>query len=216
MPIGPVLHDQPPDFTLAGMAQTIGKLPPGDIPAAWWMSMNHNVLAAYKRYQEDAAWWRNQYALLMGIGGLPYKLRFSTLGGDQLNGLIPPEDMTDPPRWWRIDKEGLLIPRKRTRAERDGEVNKVWDSLQDIPRAVNYLPGIPKVLCTDNVTYPVHIRKPAEAVLAFVAYDPKKADPLFEVDGQWTQLKLSTFHLLRERQGIQPPGPEWWRPDTDA
>jgi hypothetical protein len=214
MPIGPVLHDQPPDFTLAGMAQIIGKLPPGDIPAAWFMSMHYDVLNAYKRYEKDAAWWRDKYAALMGIGGMPYKLRFSTLGGDSLHGLIPPEDMKEPPRWWRIDKEGLLIPRKRTRAERDSEVNKIWDALHDIPRAVNYLPGIPKVLCTDNVIYPVHIRKPAQAVLAFVAYNPDKADPAFVVDGQWTKLKLSTFHLLRERQGVPEPGPSWWHPDV--
>jgi hypothetical protein len=216
MAIGAALHDHPPDFSVKGMAELIGKLPPGDLPAAWYMSLHHDVLVAYERYDKDAAGWRDKMAELIGIGGLPHKLRFSTLGGDYLNGLIAPEDMTEPPRWWRFDKEGLLIPRKRTRAEREGEVLKLWKQLRDIPRAVDYLPGIPNTLWTTDPDhgYAVHIRKPAKAVLAFVAHDPDKASPAFVVDGQWSRLKLSTFHLLRERQGRPQPGPEWWRPDV--
>jgi hypothetical protein len=220
MTIGAALHDHPPDFSVKGMAALIGKLPPGDLPAAWFMSLHHDVLAAYRRFDTDAEAWRGRMAELIGIGGLPHRLRFSTLGGDYLVGLIPPQDMTEPPRWWRIDKEGLLIPRKRTRAERDGQVNKLWKQLRDIPRAVDYLPGIPNTLWAPPAGgsmadrgFAVHIRKPAEAVLAFVGFDPDKASQPFVVDGQWTKMKLSTFHLLRERQGVPQPGPEWWRPD---
>lgn len=214
------LHDHPPDLSVQGMARTIGKLPPGDLPASWFMSLHYDVIEAYKRFDKDAAAWRGRMAELAGIGGLPYKLRFATLGGDHLLGLIPPEEMTEAPRWWRIDKDRLLIPRKRTRAERNGEVNKLWAKVVDIPRAVDYLPGIPNTLWAPpeyegqpERAFAVHVRKPADAVLAFLAFDPDKASQPFAVDAQWTRMKLSTFHLLRERQGVPQPGPEWWRPD---
>jgi hypothetical protein len=48
--------------------------------------------------------------------------------------------------------------------------------------------------------YPVEIRCPA-AVLAFVGHPIERACPPFDPDpALWTRMKLSTWHLLRERQ----------------
>ena len=218
------MHNTPPDFSLRGMAYTVGDLPPGEQPAAWFMSQHPDVLAGYRDYATAAAVWRDRFAQLMGLGELPHKLRFATNVGAELVGLIPPDDMEEPPRWWRRDGD-LLVPRKRTTAERDSEVNRLWDQLHNIPRAIDYMPGMPTMIWVasrwmGDEGHPVYARRCtrpngelADAVCAFMAHDPEKASQPFIVGPQWSKMKLSTFHLLRERQRPSS-GPEWYRPDV--
>ena len=199
--------------SIKDIAEVIGVLPAGDVPAAWFCSLNPEVLSAYAQYQSASAIWRARMDELTMLSEFPTTLKLSTLGGDSLLGLIPWEGMTTPPRWWRLDKEGLLVPRRRTRAEKASQVNTLWEQLRTIPRAVDFLPGLPNTLFIGNQAYAVHIRKPAQAVLVFLAADPDVAYPPFEVGPQWSRLKMSTWWALKERQLVPPPGPEWWTPE---
>jgi hypothetical protein len=195
---------------LADLAEMIGPLPPGDTPAAWWYSIAPEVLAGWDAFQRDHKAWRNRMDKLYRISGLPKRtrhanraesIRVSSLGDAYLVGLVPPRNMGAPPRWWRLNKQGILVPRRYTLMEKNSEVNKLFGRCREIPSAVRYVPGMPDTLWTYDKAYPVHLRRPGDAVLAFVGWPPAGASPEFTPDPSlWTELKLSTWHLLKERQ----------------
>jgi hypothetical protein len=191
---------------LQDLAEIIGPLPPGDVPAAWWTSCDPEVIAAYDKFTKDHKAWRNRMDKLYRISGLPRRsqrreaIRVSALGDSYLVGLIPPPTMTTVPRWWRRNKQGVLVPRRYTLMEKKSEVNVLFGRCREIPRACDYMPGLPDTLWTYDKAYPVHVRKPGSVVLAFVGWPPEGASPAFEPDSRWERQKLSTFHLLRERQ----------------
>ena len=185
-----------PDTTLAGMAAVIGLLPPGDVPAAWYMSQNPEVLSRYDEYTAERTTWNQDMAELLAYSKLPAHTQFVTLAGGCLSGLVPPEG-AKVPRWWR--KEGaLLVPRKRTRAEKASEVNRLWAQLVQVPQPK--LPGLPDTLWLGQHAYAPIVRKPGQAVLVFLARTPEQATQPYELGPEWHRLKVSTFHLLRERQ----------------
>ncbi len=186
-----------PDTTLVGMAAVLGPLPPGDAPAAWYMSQSAEVLAQYDDYVYAREGWNRTMAKLLEISKLPADIQFITLGQGFLKGLVPPAGVTKPPRWWRIEDK-LLVPRKRTRAEKASEVNELWALLQIVPQP--QLPGLPDTLWWGSHAYAPTVRKPGQAVLVFLAHSPEKATQPFEMGPEWHRLKVSTFHLLRERQ----------------
>ena len=61
-------------------------------------------------------------------------------------------------------------------------------------------PGLPDTLWLGEVAYAPTVRKPGKAVLVFLAHAPETATQPFEVGHEWSRLKVSTFHLLMERQ----------------
>lgn len=186
--------------TLIDLAQLLGALPEGDTPAAWWVSTHEEVLEAYVEYQGNQRRWNELYLQLLAAGDLPRSTTYVTASKTTLAGLNPPKDRKTAPRWFRKTPEGLLVPRRRTRAEKTGEVVECWDGLVDIPTPV--LPGMPPAVVTPTGTYAVAYRAnkvPPVAVCAFVGIEPER-DPSFEVDSHWSAMKLSTFHALRERQ----------------
>jgi len=196
--------------SLPELAEMIGPLPPGDTPAAWWMSTDAEVLAGYERFEADHKAWRSRIDKLWAISGFPrrprgsqspaQRIRVSSLGDAYLVGFVPPANLGDPPRFWRLNKQNILVPRRYTLMEKNSEVNKLFQRCRQIPNAVAYVPGMPDTLWTYERAYPVHIRRPGAGVLAFVGYPPEGADPAFEPGPEWSRLKLSTWHLLRERQ----------------
>ena len=186
-----------PDTTLAGMAASIGPLPPGDVPAAWFMSQNPEVLARYDEYITERTNWNEHMVQLLQYSKLPWNVQYVTLAGGCLHGLVPPEGARAVPRWWRRDG-AVWVPRKRTRAEKASEVNKLWATLVQVPQP--RLPGLPDTLWLGEVAYAPIVRKPGNAVLVFLAHAPEQASQPFEVGHEWTRLKVSTFHLLIERQ----------------
>lgn len=186
-----------PDTTLVGMAAVIGPLPAGDVPAAWYMSQNPEVLAQYDDYVYAREGWNRIMADLLAYSKLPADIQFITLGQGFLKGLVPPAGAVKPPRWWRIEDK-LLVPRKRTRAEKASEVNRLWSMLQAVPQP--RLPGLPDTLWVGTTAYAPTVRKPGKAVLVFLARTPEQATQPFEVGHEWSRLKVSTFHLLMERQ----------------
>lgn len=192
------------------LAELIGPLPPGDTPAAWYYSTDPQVLAGYLDFERAHRQWRTRIADLVEISGIsfgpsdaPERIRVGGLGGDYLIGLKPPQNLHRTPRWWRYDKTGYLVPRKKTREEKASEVNQAFAAVRKIPRAVDYLPGCPNTLWLPQAAFPVSARRPGRAVLVFVGADPLLADPPFELSAQYERLKMSTFHLLRERQAAE-------------
>jgi hypothetical protein len=207
--------------SVSELAEVLGPLPPGDTPAAWWYSTSPKVVEAYQLWEKDHRSWRNRIAKLYKISGFPHpyksrkykrgnEIRIAGIASDHLVGLYPPPGMGDPPRWWRLDRTGILVPRRYTVAEKNSEVSKLFKQCQQIPIPAKYCPGIPATLWIPSPTpggpthaFPVQLRRPGEAVLAFVGWPPAGATPPFEPDPElWEPLKLSTWHLLRERQSV--------------
>lgn len=181
------------------LAELLGPMPPGDVPAAWFISTDDEVLAAWDKYKEDSRAWFAGWDELLAISGLPKTTRAQIEEG-LLVGLVPPPGAKRPGRWWRYTPTGLLVPRRRTRAEKASEVNALWARLEEIPEAINYLPGMPKVLFSGEKTYVPVARKPAAVVLVFLGYDPDKAAAPFVPTEAWYRLKISTYLTLVERQ----------------
>jgi hypothetical protein len=189
------------------LARVIGEVPAGDAPAAWWLSLHPDVQKAYEAYRVQRQAWGDRLTELCQAHGLPPRPMMAGIDGGQLIGIIPDPGMK-PPQWWRVTKDNLLVPRKRTKAEKEGEVLRRWLDLNRVPTPVEYLPGMPNTVWgADQRAYSVHIRRSprqGSAVLAFVGSDPDTAKPRFEPDGHWHRMKLSTFYELRELQTGQP------------
>lgn len=190
-----------PLTNLHDLAEILGPMPPGDAPVAWWVSVHPDVLAGWEKYLADRQEWQAAWSELLTVTGLPSGTRTKIVAAwtDTVIGLIPPPGVTVP-AGMRRNAQGHLVPRKRSRAERHSRVSQLFDLLSPVPTAVHYLPGIPSALYTDEKVYSVVVRKPAQAVLAFLGHDPDQVKASqWQVGPQWERLKVSTFHMLRER-----------------
>lgn len=192
-----------PDRSLRYLSSVVGKLPPMDkAPSAWFFSMDNEVLKGYEKYEIAKKAWDDRMTELLELTGCK---KFYA-GPGFLVGLVPPSLTADPPRWWRATKKGHWVPRARTKAEKTSEAHQRFKAVHDIPHAVTFLSGIPNELWTHHAVYPVHVRKPGQAVLVFLGQDPDKGDPPWEVDGsKWSRLKLSMYHALQEYQATWLP-----------
>lgn len=199
-----------PDTSLKSLAEQLGPLPPGDVPAAWYASTHPEVLEKYEAWRQAHAAWRDRFAELCTVSGFDRaKVRIAVLGEDAIEGLYVEGLSTH--TWWRKDKRGFWVPRKRTKAERSSEVLQRFQACRRVPSVLRYLPGLPHSLWIDHglagtKVYPIKVRKPGQAVLAFLGADPDQArDFPFQVGPQWSRLKLSTYHMIRERQEAEKP-----------
>lgn len=188
-----------PVNTLKSLSIEIGKLPAGDSPKAWWMSTHPEVLRSYDSYKARRNQWDNTYRELLDELGLPYDTQFMNHARVHFAGIVPPKGVTIP-RWLRKDRDGIWVPRKRTQAEKTSKVQLAFEALDEIPQPNEMVPGMPDSIHTEDAIYQVHVRRPGKAVLAFLGVDPDFAIEPFEVGEQWSTMKLSTFHLLREFQ----------------
>lgn len=193
----------PPDHSIKSMAAVIGELPPGDSPGAWWSSTYPQVTTAYDEFVAAKRTWNDRYAHFLKQSGLPPNTQFVTEAGvHRLMGVVAPPGFTESTqRWLRYHKNGThLLPRKRTLAEKNGPVARLWEELEYPPHALEFVPGMPAAIVTAEGTFPVTLRKPAQAVLAFLGLPPERATEPFLVNEYWSRMKVSTFQLLRERQ----------------
>lgn len=188
-----------PESSIKQMTAMIGVLPAGDVPAAWWSSTHVDVLKGYDRYKVQLAKWQSGYKELLNTLGLPPNSQYVAHARVRFAGIVPPTGVPAP-RWMRLDKDGYLVPRKRTKAEKGGPIQLAYEELQEIPQAIEYLPGISDSIHIEGQIYPIQVRQPGKAVLAFSAVSPEDGAEDFAVGPQWSRMKLSTFHLLRERQ----------------
>lgn len=191
----------PPQRSLRYLSSVIGPLPPMSTPpAAWFMSLNQDVLDGYEQWKVAYKTWADNLTELMGLSGfISENIYIGGIAKDILLGIFPPTPTTDPPRWWRTTKKGYWVPRKRTIAEKNSEVFQRFESLQVIPRETTYLPGLPdSIVVRPKVSF-ASICRPGQAVLAFYGADPDQVQN-FPIGSQWRRMKLSTFWSLKEFQ----------------
>lgn len=195
-----------PENSIKNLAEVIGEIPPTDgPPAAWYMTLDADCIKGYRQYLWDHKAWQDRVAELLQISGLKTdRIRYGGFGHQQY--LVGFYIDGDPPRWWRRDKKGYIVPRQRTKAERVSEIRTRFEACQKIPTALSYMQGMPHSLYGQRgpegeraVFFP-QVRKPGQAVLVFLGMDPDQAGEPFEPDARWSRMKLSIFHLLRERQ----------------
>lgn len=189
-----------PESTVDSLSKTLGTMPEGDVPAAWYSSIHPNVLKGWDKYRAERFSWQDRYHELLAEINLSQGTQFMTSAKSHFIGIVPPKGVKKIPRWMRLDKNGYWVPRKRTKAEKESRISTLFAQLEHIPQAEEFVPGMPNTLWTSFGAYPVTFRKPGPSVLAFVGTNPDDADPPFEVGPQWSRMKLSTYHLLREYQ----------------
>lgn len=191
------------------LPEIIGPLPDTDgPPAAWYMTLDEECLTGYDNWQVDYKDWSDRVAELIQMSGLKMTtcIRYGGIGRRTVEGFEALNPLDKPPRWWRTTKQGFWVPRKRTKAEREGEILARFDAIQGIPHPIDYIKGMPTALYIRGplpggrqVILP-EVRKPGDAVLVLLAADPRNAVEPFEPDNRWTRLKLSTWHLIKEQQ----------------
>jgi hypothetical protein len=193
------------DGSIKELAELVGDLPTGDVPAAWYLSIDPKVIQGYQKFLTEHKAWRDRLTELMETSGLSVdRIRYGGWGGGCLVGVYAD---VEPPLGWRKEKKGFLVPRKRTKAEKASEVSKRFKAVQKIPAAIDYVPGMSNSLTVDagqgdgtsHVYWP-QIRRPSNAVLAFWGANPDDTKYAFETDGSWERMKMSVYHVLRERQ----------------
>jgi len=194
-----------PDNSIKNLAEVIGTIPDSDaVPAAWYMTMDEECIKGYQRYLWDYKAWADRVTELLDLSGIKTdRVRYGGWAGQWLVGFYIDGE---PPRWWRRDKKGYIVPRCRTKAERESEVGKRFAACQKIPQAIEYIKGMPDSLhlagkeSGESRAYWPSVRKPGKAVLVFWGADPDAAVVPFEPDARWSRMKMSIYHLLRERQ----------------
>lgn len=186
------------------LTEKLGPLPPGDVPAAWYASKDPEVIKGFERFTQLSREWSDLYRELLREVNLPDDTLRIVRNGGLFIGLKPPTgagitSSAYGSRWLRMNNKGVWVPRRRTRAEKASRVNALFEQLEYIPQAVNYVPGMPDAIWGNDRVHVVEVRKPGEAVLAFLGMDPDHASVPFEVGEQWLRMKMSVYHYLREQ-----------------
>lgn len=197
------------------LSLTVGTLPKGDTPVAWYISQNPDVLEAYQKFSRAQKNYRDRLTELCEISGFdPKTTIMRTGGGTELFGLEVKTDKTTM-AWWRLTKDGYWVPRQRTKAERTSEVFTRFQKLRNVPWAPDFVPGMPSGVWMDGPldpdgrpsteVYPVKLykAKDGDAVLAYIGANPDMAKHAFTVGPQWSRLKLSQYHAIKEYQERQ-------------
>lgn len=195
----------------------------GPVPAAWWLTVDTDQIAGYDR-------WRSEYdercaqigELAKSIGvELGDAKMWSSYGRGPAAfiGFRPPlgmghwnQDLPDYrpiPEGWRIDKKrDLLVPVRKTKADRASQANKDFAKVRAIPNVRSYLSGLPDSIHLDDrdfggTIYPVNYRRGARCVWAYSGGDPDR-QPNNQMNGSvntaiWRRQPLSTLVALMER-----------------
>jgi hypothetical protein len=208
------------EYDQAALMELIGpdKIPvKGTLPAAWWISTDPEILAAYDRWKID---YRAHLAEVdefgASIGLEPGAGLISGWGiSADFVGFQPPHrmfvygpDRIPVPPGWRIDsKSHRLVPVRKTKADRENFINARFKQLRKVPEIRAYMHGMPTELLLDHgfsgMIYQVNYHRGDACVWAYLGGDPDRADPSsrrhFDVDEDlWHRQKLSSLMLLRE------------------
>lgn len=180
------------EYTLDRARELIGNnVPAGSVPAAWWITTDPEQLAAYDRWSADYEARRLEIlALAESIGADVTDARmWSGFGTTTLSGFAPPAFMghwdTEHPQYrpvpdgWRIDKkQNLLRPARRTKADRESQINKDFNAVARIPDLCTYMTGMPGEIELRHPggsrVYFVQYRRGDSCVMAFSGGDPDR------------------------------------------
>lgn len=194
----------------------------GPVPAAWWLTLDPDQIAGYDRWSRDYDESCEKVTELAKSIGLELgDARIWRPWGKEpagLSGFLPPTYMghwnTELPGYrpipegWRIDKKkGLLVPARKTKADRESQANKAFAAAQCIPNVRSYLSGLPDSVYLDDrdfggTIYQMRYRRGARCVWAYCSGDPDR-QPNNGMNGQvdttiWRRQPLSTLVALME------------------
>lgn len=171
------------------------------------------MLDAYMRWELDHDAHAEKVGALAGSLGLELaaaRTWVSFTGTTTLTGFTPPLEMTlwehhpdhrPVPPGWRIDKkENLLRPSRKTKAERENQINKVFNSLRRIPDIHTYMRGLPTEISIRPHIYGMQYYKGSHCVMAYTGGDPDRCvetRPVIDTE-IWHRQKLSDLIALRE------------------
>lgn len=188
----------------------------GRIPAAWWITTDPAQLDAYDQWAADRDASHAKIRALEESLGLPDGSgRISSFAGSTvLVGFVPTREMTfwsghpdaaPVPTGWRIDsKKNYLVPVRRTKKDRENQVNKDFAAVQRVPDVGAYLSGMPDFISLNDrqeggTWYGIQYRRGNACVMAFCGGDPIRADEPVKIDESvWQQQKLSALLTLVE------------------
>ena len=209
------------EYTVDELRELIGEVPTWrKMPAAWWVTTDPGQIEAIDRYGADFEKRRAEIAEFAATLGLKDTdaMMFTGFGSAELTGFNPPQAMTfwkghpdyrPPPAGWRIDsKKGYLVPSRRTKADRESQVNKDFAAVRKIPHIAKYMSGLPNEIHIEDrdfggTIYSTSYRRGANCVMAFSGADPERAGPhhfdkvTINTD-IWHRQKLSALLALRE------------------
>lgn len=189
----------------------------GPLPAVWWVTVEPELLDAYDRWKADYAVHYERVRVLAESIGVKVESgrTWSFNGRTELSGFTPPHEMllwaghpehVPVPAGWRLDrKEGRLVPSRRTKADRESQVNRDWAAVKRIPDVQAYMRGLPnEIMLSDRefggTMYKVVYWRGVRAVMAYTGADPDRSEDKLEIDrGLWHRQKLSALATLRER-----------------
>lgn len=193
---------------------------PGGIPAVWWITTDSNQLAAYDRWQADFDAHRDKVAVFAATVGLKDTdaMMWTGFGRSEFTGFRAPQSMLyyqghpehkHTPDGWRIDrKKGYLVPVRRTKKDRESQVNKDFNALSNVPNVRQYVSGLPTDIYLDNrdfggTIYQVGYRRGEKCVWAYCGGDPDRS-PDHRKNAYdttiWHRQKLSVLVALTEEK----------------
>ncbi|MCV7083287.1 hypothetical protein H7H37_21145 [Mycolicibacterium insubricum] len=196
----------------------------GAVPAVWWITTDADQCGAYDRWKADYQTYTEKVERLAESIGLTVDAAImweSFDGTSTLCGFRPPNGMgvgwsghpnyRPVPDGWRIDsRKDLLVPSRKTKADRESQANKDFAAAGSIPDAHAYLTGLPTSIHLDDrflggTIYPVHYRRGAECVWAYCGGDPDRQPDRSMNDtvdeSIWQRMKLSVLVALMEEPG---------------
>lgn len=214
------------NYSIDDIAELIGddRLPTGAVPAAWWLTVDPGQIASYDRWSTEYNAAREQVAALAESIGVDVKdARLWSAWGTEpetLSGFAKPRYMDhwnrDHPEYrpippgWRVDKKkNLLVPSRKTKADRESQANKDFAAVKGIPNVRAYMSGLPHSVHLEDrsdfggTIYPVQYRRGARCVWAYCGGDPDR-QPEYRLNDQvdtaiWHRQPLSMLVALMER-----------------
>ncbi|AHG23756.1 hypothetical protein PBI_DONOVAN_52 [Mycobacterium phage Donovan] len=193
------------------------------LPAVWWLTTDPRQvdafdtwLADYKAHVEKVG----ELAKSLGLDGAEDAYMWSGGTSSVITGFRVPTfmghwntehpDYRPIPSGWRIDKkENLLVPSRKTKADRESQANKDFGAIKRVPNVRAYMSGLPTEIALDDrsfggTIYAVNYRRGENCVWAYSGGDPdrqpeKRANA--EIDTSvWHRMKLSILAALMEEK----------------
>ncbi|KXO90910.1 Uncharacterised protein (plasmid) [Tsukamurella tyrosinosolvens] len=186
------------------LAKLLAPVPAGT-PAAWWITTDPIHLDEAQVFEAAHAQWVRDITVLAEEAGSSFEEVYtqSSLGVTRVAGFAPAGDGAPAPGWRLSVKLGLLVPSRRTAADRATGSSERFAALEREPRLGSYVTGIDSGMRAAGNYYGTQFYLRDGAIMAFLATAPEAADTIrsFHVAESWQRTALSVFHRLHEAGG---------------
>ncbi|WAA19638.1 hypothetical protein SEA_DALILPOP_11 [Gordonia phage Dalilpop] len=192
------------------------------LAAAWWITASKTQLDHWSRYSARRNEWYDRCKVLLAEMGLDDGVMVSSFGKHtDVVGIQPSQEMRKAdwrgtegviPEGWRIDsKSGYLLPKRRTKKDRESKANKDFASIRKVPDSAAFVEGLPDIVSIDDRPdggghwYGFDIRAGEKCLMAFCGGDPDRSSEQRkpEIAPWWDRQKISVLAELRERKAAQ-------------